>query len=50
MMREDLEGTRVAVTDTFDQFWIIPEQNIRETLAKTEQKIGRAVEMLKRAA
>jgi serine/threonine protein kinase len=35
---------------TFDQFWIIPEHNIRETLAKTEQKIGRAVEMLKRAA
>lgn len=50
MMRDDLEGTRTAVTDTFDKFWVIPEGDIREILARTGRKIGRAVDMLKRAA
>jgi hypothetical protein len=34
---------------TADRFWITSEQDIRKTLAKTEQKIGRAV-MLEKAA
>jgi hypothetical protein len=46
-MRDDLEGTRTAVTDTFDKFWVIPEGDIREMLARTRRKIGRAVDMLK---
>jgi hypothetical protein len=50
MLRDDLDGTRNVVTDTFDNFWIISERDIRDTLAKTQKKIGRAVDMLKRAA
>ncbi|MGE5734977.1 MAG: hypothetical protein ACM34E_07800 [Acidobacteriota bacterium] len=49
-LRDELDVARDAVTDTFHKFWIIPERDIRETLAATQQKIGRAVDMLKRAA
>jgi hypothetical protein len=49
-LRDELNVTRNAVTDTFHKFWIIPEQDIRQTLAATQHKIGRAVEMLRRAA
>lgn len=50
MVRENLDATRNSVTDTFAKFWTTSEQDIRETLARTQQKIGRAVDMLKRAA
>ena len=50
MIREDLDGTRNMMSDTVQDFWIIPERDIRETLARTKQKIGRAVEALERAA
>jgi hypothetical protein len=50
MIREDLDGTRNTMTDTVQDFWMIPEGDIRETLARTQQKIGRAVDALKRAA
>ena len=49
-MRDELNAAHQAVTDTFDRFWIIPEGDIRETLAATQRKIGRAVAMLRRAA
>ncbi len=49
-MREDLAGTQNAVSDTLEKFWIIPEADIRETLANTQRKIGRAVQMLQQAA
>ena len=49
-MREDLAGTQNAVSDTFEKFWIIPEADIRQTLANTQRKIGRAVQMLQKAA
>ncbi len=49
-MREDLAGTQNAVSDTFKKFWTIPESHIRKTLAKTQQKIGRAVQLLQKAA
>jgi hypothetical protein len=49
-MREDLAGVQNAVNDTFQKFWTTPETHIRETLAKTQQKIGRAVQMLPKAA
>ena len=49
-VRDELDGTKAAISDTFDKFWIIPEHHIRETLGKTQQKIGRALKMLKRAA
>jgi len=50
MVREDLDATRNTITDTFVKFWTTSEQDIRNTLARTQQKIGRAVDMLKRAA
>ncbi len=49
-LREDLDTTRDAVTDTVHRFWIIPEGDILQTLAATQQKIGRAVEALRTAA
>jgi hypothetical protein len=50
MIREELDGTRNTVIDTVQDFWMIPEGDIRDTLASTQQKIGRAVDALKRAA
>jgi hypothetical protein len=49
-VREDLQGTKNAVTEIVDKFWIIPEGEIRETLAQTEKKIRRAVATLQKAA
>ena len=49
-MREDLQGTKRAVTEAVENFWIIPEGDIRETLAQTEKKIDRAVKVLQAAA
>jgi hypothetical protein len=49
-MQQDLERANIAVVDTFEKFWVMPETNIRETLGRTKQTIGRAVEMLQRAA
>lgn len=49
-VREDLDNTREVMSDTVDNFWIESEHDIRERLAKTEQKIGRAVKMLAKAA
>ncbi len=49
-MREDLQGTKRAVTAAVENFWIIPEGDIRETLAQTEKKIDRAVKVLQAAA
>ncbi len=49
-LREDLDVAQNAVTDTVHKFWIIPEGDIRQTLAATQRKIGRAVEALRKAA
>lgn len=49
-LRDELDITRSAVTDAFDKFWIIPERDIRETLAATQRKIGKVVDTLRRAA
>jgi hypothetical protein len=49
-MREDLQRTKKAVTEVIEKFWIIPEGEIRETLAQTEKKIDRAVKVLQHAA
>ena len=50
MLTDQLNTTHDAVADTFPNFWIIPEGDIRETLAATRRDIGRAVAMLRRAA
>jgi hypothetical protein len=49
-LRHDLEGTRNAVTDLHEKFWVTSEQDIREMLEKTEQKIGRVMGALDKAA
>jgi hypothetical protein len=49
-LRHDLEGTRKAVTDLHEDFWVTSEQDIREMLEKTEQKIGRVMGALDKAA
>ena len=49
-VRADLAGARENVSEAFHSFWIIPEHDIRETLARTQRTIDRAVEMLPRAA
>ncbi len=49
-MRNELDAAHDAVTDTFHKFWIIPDGEIRKTLAATQRKISRAVAMLKKAA
>jgi hypothetical protein len=38
------------MSNTVDNFWIESEHDNRERLAKTEQKIGRAVKMLAKTA
>ena len=50
MLRDELNATREVINDTFHQFWIVPESDIRETLAATQRRIGKAAEMLARAA
>jgi hypothetical protein len=49
-LRDELDITRSAVTDAFHKFWIIPERDIRETLAATQREIGKVVDTLRRAA
>ncbi len=49
-VREDLDNTREVMSNTVDNFWVDSEQDIRDRLAKTEQKIGRAVKVLAKAA
>jgi hypothetical protein len=49
-LSDDLEGTRKAVPDLHENFWLISEQDIREMLAKTERKIGRFMGALDKAA
>jgi hypothetical protein len=49
-LREDLDSTRNAVTTAFDDFWVIPQHDLRETLAKTQKRIKKAVGVLKNAA
>lgn len=50
ILRDDLDSTRTLVADTVRRFWVIPEGDIREMLARTNASIGKAVKMLQRAA
>jgi hypothetical protein len=47
---EDLAVTCENIREALQSFWIIPESDIRQTLGKTQRTIGKAVEMLPRAA
>ena len=49
-LSDELKATHEALTDTFHKFWIIPQGDIRDTLATTQRKIGRAAASLRRAA
>ena len=49
-LHHELDVTHDVLTDAFHKFWIIPDGDIRQTLAATQKKIGKAVAMLRRAA
>ncbi len=48
-LRNDLDRIHTTVGDLHENFWVISEQEIREMLAKTQEKIGRTVNRLRRA-
>jgi len=50
MLRDDLDRARLIIADTFSDYWLTPEGEIRETLEKTQRTIGRAVDTLSKAA
>ena len=50
MLKDDLDRTRDAMTETVEKFWITPEHEIRQMLGRTQHKIGRVAETLSRAA
>lgn len=45
-LRDDLDRTLATVGDLHENFWITSEQEIREVLAKTQEKISKAVDAL----
>ncbi len=49
-VRDDLATTRTALTETLHRYWLVPEHDIRGKLAHTEKLIGKAVEVLSKAA
>jgi DNA-binding XRE family transcriptional regulator len=49
-LRDDLDRTQASVGDLHENFWVMSEQDIRQMLAKTQEKIGRAVDVLEQAA
>jgi hypothetical protein len=40
-LRDNLDGTRAILGDLHENFWVTSEHEIRERLAKTQEKIGR---------
>jgi len=50
VLGDNLEATGTAMAETFENFWVIPEQHVRETLAQAHRKIAGAVDALKKAA
>ena len=50
VLRDDLDRLRNTMTETWDNVWVVSEHDIRETLGRTQQKIGNAVDLLKTAA
>jgi hypothetical protein len=49
-LRDNLDNTQVALDETLDRFWIVPESDVRGTLAHTKKQIGKAVSLLNKAA
>jgi len=49
-MRDELEGTRTVLSETLRSYWVIPEHDVRLRLAATEKLIGKAVQVLRKAA
>jgi hypothetical protein len=50
IVRDELENTRTALSETVRMYWIISEHDIRGRLAHTEKLIGRVVNVLTKAA
>ncbi len=49
-MRDELQKTRSALTDTLRVYWITPESELRGRMAQTERLIGKAVQVLTKGA
>ncbi len=49
-LRDNLKRTQVALDETLDRFWIVPESDVRATLAHTKKQIDKAVTLLSKAA
>ena len=49
-LRDNLDHTQVALDETLDRFWIVPESDVRGTLAHTKKQIAKAVSLLNKAA
>ncbi len=49
-LRDNLTDTQVALDETLDRFWIVPESDVRGTLAHTRKQIHKAVTLLSKAA
>ena len=49
-LRDNLDHTQVALDETLNRFWIVPESDVRGTLAHTKKQIAKAVTLLSKAA
>jgi hypothetical protein len=49
-LRENLDNTQVALNETLDRFWIVPESDVRGTLVHARKQISKAVTLLSKAA
>ncbi len=49
-LRDNLDYTQVALGETLNRFWIVPESDVRGTLAHTKKQIAKAVTLLSKAA
>ncbi len=50
MLRDNLNDTQIALDETLNRFWIVPESDVRGTLGHTKKQIGKAVSLLNKAA
>ncbi len=49
-LRDNLDQTQLALDETLNSFWTVPESDVRGTLAHTKKQIEKAVSLLNKAA
>ncbi len=47
---DNLNDTQIALDESLDRFWIVPESDVRGTLAYTKNQIHKALALLRKAA